>query len=120
MENVSKYITLREAGKLSGYSSDYLSFLIREGRLKGQKVGKSWMTTQENLNEFLGHAGVSPKKRLPYALRLMFFACGISMLVALVVAAVYYSVYETGYQQAQAGSSPSEVTTQLDNTPLTY
>ena len=49
----NNFISLREASKISGYSSDYLGYLIRNGSLKGQKVGRNWVTTNEDLNFFM-------------------------------------------------------------------
>lgn len=50
-----KFITLKEAGELSGYSSDYIGQLIRKGKLSGQQVYSSvaWVTTQEALLEYM-------------------------------------------------------------------
>lgn len=51
-----KYITLKEASKLSGYSPDYLGQLIRKGKLSGKQVylNVAWMTTEEAVTEYLG------------------------------------------------------------------
>lgn len=42
-------ISLREAAKISGYSSDYIGQLIRSGKLEGKQVfsNVAWMTTEE-------------------------------------------------------------------------
>jgi hypothetical protein len=48
-----KFITLREADRISGYSAGYLAYLARQGKLKAIKIGKSWLTTREWLNQFL-------------------------------------------------------------------
>lgn len=39
-----KYISLKEASRISGYSSDYLGWLIRKGKIEGKKVylNTSW------------------------------------------------------------------------------
>ena len=47
------FITLREADKISGYSAGYLAFLARKGKLKAIKIGKTWVTKREWLNQFL-------------------------------------------------------------------
>ena len=46
-------ISLKEASKFSGYHSDYLSFLIRSGKLNGQKIGRAWFVNQGELEVFL-------------------------------------------------------------------
>ncbi|MBI2462807.1 MAG: hypothetical protein HYV65_01060 [Candidatus Spechtbacteria bacterium] len=46
-------ITLREAAKLTGYTQDYLGQLIRGKKMQGEKVGRDWVTTREEIYNFL-------------------------------------------------------------------
>ncbi len=50
-----RFITLKEAGELSGYSSDYIGQLIRKGKLPGQQVysNVAWVTTPEAVLEYM-------------------------------------------------------------------
>ena len=50
-----KYISLKEAAKISGYSSDYVGQLIRSGKLEGKQVFSNiaWMTTEEAMQNYL-------------------------------------------------------------------
>lgn len=50
-----KYISLREAAEVSGYSQDYLGQLIRKGKLPGKKVyvNVAWMTTEEDVLQYI-------------------------------------------------------------------
>lgn len=50
-----KYISLREAAEISGYSADYVGQLIRRGKLPGKQVFShvAWMTTQDALEEYI-------------------------------------------------------------------
>lgn len=50
-----KYISLKEAAELSGYTPDYLGQLIRKGKLPGKQVylNVAWMTTEEALKDYL-------------------------------------------------------------------
>ena len=50
-----KYISLKEASKLSGYSADYVGQLIRNGKLEGKQVfsNVAWMTTEKALHEYM-------------------------------------------------------------------
>jgi hypothetical protein len=50
-----KYISLKEAASMSGYSSDYIGQLIRAGKLEGKQVfsNVSWVTTEEAIHEYL-------------------------------------------------------------------
>ncbi len=50
-----KYITLKEASKMTGYSPDYLGQLIRKGKLEGKQVylNVAWMTTERAVKDYL-------------------------------------------------------------------
>ncbi len=59
-----KYITLKEAGELSGYAPDYIGQLIRQGKLPGKQVYSSvaWLTTAEAVREYLRPEGGGKRK----------------------------------------------------------
>ncbi len=44
-----KYISLKQASKISGYSADYIGYLIRTGKIEGRPVftNIAWQTTPE-------------------------------------------------------------------------
>ncbi|MBI5530484.1 MAG: helix-turn-helix domain-containing protein, partial [Candidatus Doudnabacteria bacterium] len=48
-----EFMSLSEASKSTGYHQDYLGFLCRTGKLKGFKIGRNWVTTKSNLDEFI-------------------------------------------------------------------
>jgi hypothetical protein len=52
----TRYITLKEASKISGYTPDYLGQLIRKGKLPGKQIylNVAWVTTEDALEEYLG------------------------------------------------------------------
>jgi len=47
MRKSKKFITLKEAAKISGYSSDYIGQLIRTGKISGKQIycNITWVTT---------------------------------------------------------------------------
>ncbi len=47
------FLSTKEAGKISGYSSDYLSLLARSGKIDGKRVGHNWILERESLMSFL-------------------------------------------------------------------
>ena len=49
------YITLKEAAALSGYSSDYVGQLIRNGKIRGKRIYANpvWMTTEHDILSYL-------------------------------------------------------------------
>lgn len=53
-----KYITLKEASQISGYSPDYLGQLIRKGKLEGKQVylNVAWMTTEDAVRDYLARS----------------------------------------------------------------
>ena len=54
----NKKINLKEAAEICGYDSKYLSRLIRSGKIKGEKIGKSWFIKEGQLNS------IFPKKKV--------------------------------------------------------
>ncbi|OGI71597.1 hypothetical protein A3B84_02190 [Candidatus Nomurabacteria bacterium RIFCSPHIGHO2_02_FULL_35_13] len=62
MENLKKVVSLGQASKITGYHSDYLSALIRKGEMKGEKVGGSWFTTEEEINNYIFKQKIRHKK----------------------------------------------------------
>jgi hypothetical protein len=59
----TEYITLKEAGEISGYSPDYVGQLIRRGKLEGKQVyaNVAWVTTKDALRGYLAEKGKSEK-----------------------------------------------------------
>ena len=53
--NKEKYITLKEAAEISGYTPDYVGQLIRKGKLPGKQVycTVQWMTTAEAIQQYI-------------------------------------------------------------------
>jgi len=49
----NELISLKEASAISGYHPDYLSFLIRSGKLKGTKISRTWFVDKNELETFL-------------------------------------------------------------------
>ncbi len=60
----TEYITLKEAGEISGYSPDYIGQLIRRGKITGKQVyaNVAWVTTRDALREYLSEKGKSKKE----------------------------------------------------------
>lgn len=49
----NRLISLPEAAELYGFNSVYLGELARKGRLAAQKVGTSWVTTPEAMENYI-------------------------------------------------------------------
>lgn len=66
-ENQNKYLSLKTAAELYGYTRDHLGLMIRQGKLKGIKLGSYYVTTNEWITDYLkryadpGHPATSGK-----------------------------------------------------------
>ena len=45
--------SLPEAAELYGFHPEYLNQLARKGRLRAQKVGKMWITTPQDMEQYI-------------------------------------------------------------------
>jgi RNase P/RNase MRP subunit POP5 len=63
-KKTARYVTLKEAAKISGYSPDYLGQLIRKGKLAGKQIylNVAWVTTEKALREYLENNKVNSGK----------------------------------------------------------
>ena len=57
------WITTQEASELSGYRSDYLRTLIRQGRIKGRKYFVIWQVERRSLLAYLREQEQRGEKR---------------------------------------------------------
>lgn len=53
MQSLKKVISLNQAAQISGYTQDYLGYLMRQGEIKGLKKGRVWFTTEEDIKDYL-------------------------------------------------------------------
>lgn len=52
-DDKTRLISLPEAAELYGFSSDYLRNLAQKSRLKAQKVADRWITTPQNVEDYI-------------------------------------------------------------------
>lgn len=62
-DSKEKLISLREASKNSPYSSEYLSLIVRKGKLEGFKKDGKWFTTKKALNDYLSKVAEASYER---------------------------------------------------------
>lgn len=62
MESLKNIISLNQAAKISGYTQDYLGYLIRTGEMKGVKKGRVWFTTEEAVKDYIFKKKVRSEK----------------------------------------------------------
>ena len=49
----TRLISLPEAAELYGFNPDYLGQLANKGRLEAKKIGKMWVTTQQDVEDYI-------------------------------------------------------------------
>ena len=69
MEQLKKVISLNQAARISGYTQDYLGYLLRKGEMKGKKIGNSWFTTEAEIKNYIFKQKI---RRKDYAVREFF------------------------------------------------
>ena len=52
-EDKTRLISLAEAAKIYDFNPRYLGALARKGRMKAQKVGSTWVTTPNDVEEYI-------------------------------------------------------------------
>jgi hypothetical protein len=52
-DDKTRLISLPEAAELYGLSHSYLRAIALSGRLKAQKIGTSWVTTPQNIEDYI-------------------------------------------------------------------
>lgn len=50
---LSDYVTTKEAAELLGVDRTHINRLLRENRLRGQKLGHEWIIFRPSLTEYL-------------------------------------------------------------------
>ncbi len=58
----NSFISLAQASEQTGYHQDYLGFLARTGKLRAQKIGRNWVTTQSAITELLANGNPDVEK----------------------------------------------------------
>lgn len=54
MEEIHRdFISLSEAARITGYTSEHLNWLARQGKLQAKKLGRNWCTKMVWINEYL-------------------------------------------------------------------
>lgn len=55
-----RFISSRRIAKDNGYHTDYIGQLIRGGKIKGQKVGRTWYVDEASFAAYLGGGEAAP------------------------------------------------------------
>ncbi len=114
MELSEEFITASQAAKLTGYNPDYFSSLIRDGKVRGKKMGKSWITTRKEVERFLKNIKKTPRStwssHIGLNLKSVIVAFCVAVLLSIACYSVYAAVYNTAWNQVAAVASISTTT----------
>ena len=56
----NEYVKADEAAKIMGFSVQHTRFLIRQGYLKGTKIGRDWIIALDVLKDFIARRNMAP------------------------------------------------------------
>jgi len=87
-----KYISLKEAARISGYSPDHIGYLIREDKVSGKQVffGAKWTTTQKAIEDY---SELKRRKKSFFAVLAFYFEKVFEVFVALSLKATKYGMF---------------------------
>jgi len=110
------FITLKEAGQISGYHPDYIGALIRSNKVKGKKVGKNWFVSKKEVQEHFTTQHFAPAQKVFFGdAKVLFFWLALVMVFCLVAGAFgMYEMYNGVLTQGIPDSMP--VNTNLSDT----
>ncbi len=111
MESLKKIINLSEAAKMSGYTQDYLGYLIRTGEMKGKKLGRNWVTTQEELNNY-----IFKRKIRQNELALNYFVSKRRIKSIITISIILLIIVTSIVMVSQSEKTPVTLQTELSNT----
>ena len=60
-----EWITVQEASKISGYNEEYITRLIREGKINAKKFGFVWQVSRSSVEAYTSNTEKLGNKRGP-------------------------------------------------------
>jgi excisionase family DNA binding protein len=60
MVNENEYMTTSEASETLGYTIQHTRHLVREGRLRGAKIGRDWLILRESVAVYGTQSNTQP------------------------------------------------------------
>jgi excisionase family DNA binding protein len=65
MVKENEYVTTSEASDTLGYTIQHTRRLVREGRLRGAKLGRDWLILRESVAEYVTRSNTTPPITAP-------------------------------------------------------
>lgn len=106
----TNFISLKEAAKISGYHPDYLSSLIREKKLFGERIGRSWCTTEEAVRAYLAGDKNMAKNQTLFSRKLkMLILSGLIIFLLILIMRESEFFYSPTTTQASSNVEQNEI-----------
>jgi|688.fasta_scaffold1218096_1 hypothetical protein len=114
MESLKKIISLNQAAKISGYSQDYLGFLIRKGEMEGVKKGRTWFTTEEALKDYIFKKKVRSEK---LAIREFFSPTRTKNIIifVIIICAIIFVISNFSHKSSEQAEVNSTLGAEVEN-----
>jgi len=80
-----QFISLRQASKISGYHPDYLSQLIRKGKIRAIRIGRNWFVPEQEIKNFSSDKA----SYFPYLLLKLGLLFALILAVAILVISIF-------------------------------
>lgn len=102
--SIPQYISLKQASKISGYHPDYLGQLIRKGKLKAIRIGRSWFVPEEEVKKL--SSGSSSKAFSPVS-KLAIIA--LILIISISFAFVFWRIFSPDQPSPPAKTLEKEI-----------
>jgi len=110
------YISLKQARQIFGYHPDYLSQLIRKGKLKAKRIGRDWFITEKAIKSYLNTKNNKffPLDKIDKILDLKIIA--IFVFIISIISLSGFFVFESVNKQEEA--APEDFSLEAKNTKI--
>jgi hypothetical protein len=97
------FVTLKEAGLISGYHPDYIGALVRSNKVTGKKIGKNWFVSKKELQAYFTTQHDAPAAKVLFGRTKVLFA----FLIITVLGAIGVYIFRTSRVQPASVVSQS-------------
>ena len=81
--SIPQFISLKEAGKISGYNPDYLGQLIRKGKLRAVRIARNWFVPKQEIKKIISSMPDSNQQNILLTTSLKLLVAILFLLIAI-------------------------------------